>query len=250
MKNKRKLTTVLNSFKSQKIEKQVQKKKQKSHSYRFKPQYSLEDTILLVGEGNFSFSLALAEQLTSGHGMVCTSYDTELIVKEKYPESVEILEALNDYESQVLYGIDATKLDKHAIIRKNRFSKIIFNFPHVGLGIKDQDRNIKANQELILDFLASASTLLQSKRYGDEFEGEIYITLKTGLPYDLWEVKSLAKSCGLITVRSFEFNPNDYPGYEHRRTIGFEEHISARGNAEITKNPPKSFVFSLKPEEE
>ncbi|GAA5993333.1 hypothetical protein JCM10908_001434 [Rhodotorula pacifica] len=42
------------------------------------------------------------------------------------------------------------------------FDRIVFNFPHVGQGITDQARNIRANQTLLLDFYRSAAPLLRS----------------------------------------------------------------------------------------
>jgi 25S rRNA (uracil2634-N3)-methyltransferase len=34
-------------------------------------------------------------------------------------------------------------------------------------------------------------------------------------------------------VRSWEFDPALYPGYAHRRTIGFKDGVSKKGNEEI-----------------
>lgn len=39
--------------------------------------YSSSQRILLVGEGDFSFSLSLAKAFGSGHNMVATSLDTQ-----------------------------------------------------------------------------------------------------------------------------------------------------------------------------
>jgi 25S rRNA (uracil2634-N3)-methyltransferase len=54
--------------------------------------YGTNDKILIVGDGNFSFSLALAKQLGSARNMFCTSYDSEEDLHPKYPESKEILQ--------------------------------------------------------------------------------------------------------------------------------------------------------------
>lgn len=213
-------------------------------TFRYRPTFSLQDTILLVGEGNFSFSLALAEMIHGGFEMHCTTFDSEEIMLQKYPQSQEITSSLLEIGATVHYKVDGTELTKH--LKKKRFSKIIFNFPHVGKGIKDMHRNILANQELIRGFLVSASEHLTSTERGDECNGEIYLSVKTGEPYDSWMLKSLYASAGLVCKRSFEFVPADYPGYEHRRTLGFDERYSATGNEEITKNPPKMFILIRK----
>lgn len=127
-----------------------------------------------------------------------------------------------------------------------------------GLGIKDQDRNVIANQTLILRFFASASEYLTSgdvdynfkKKKGEESEDEgedktregvVMITLKESKPYNLWNVTGLAKNppielpelpgqpstakgkkekkgCAYKVLRSSPFNWEFYPTYSHRKT--------------------------------
>jgi 25S rRNA (uracil2634-N3)-methyltransferase len=107
----------------------------------------------------------------------------------------------------------------------------------VGLGIKDQDRNILANQQLILGFLHSAIPLLKHPL------GEIHITVKSGAPYDDWNIKSLAKSTLFLKCKEqYPFYPSLYPGYEHRRTLGFVEGQSKRENEELKQCKTMVFV--------
>ena len=55
-----------------------------------------DDTILLVGEGNFSFTLALlsAPHHHPPHLILATSYDTEDEVYQKYPDARGIVERI------------------------------------------------------------------------------------------------------------------------------------------------------------
>jgi len=47
----------------------------------------------------------------------------------------------------VLYGIDATKLDKGGKeVRRGGFDRVVFNFPHVGGLTKDVNRQVRYNQ--------------------------------------------------------------------------------------------------------
>lgn len=188
----------------------------------------------------------------------------------------------------------------------------------VGQGITDQDRNIRTNQTLLLDFYLSASHLLRNgtsqvdsastkkKARGRDdsrsptppppvadfvidnddaatttasaqplvFEpgppttrGTVLVTLRTQGPYAQWLPAHLATKPLLLlpsilpatslqkkhvvggpgggvaprvkaqptykTVKSWEFEPSDWNGYEHRRTIGWDDKKSFVGNDDI-----------------
>ncbi|KAJ3212286.1 hypothetical protein HDU67_003915 [Dinochytrium kinnereticum] len=193
------------------------------------------DSILLVGEGNFSFARSLCE-IFGPKSIIATCYDSQDVLQEKYPESIENIKAILEMDGQVLYGIDATELTKHRPLKSKKFSKIVFNFPHAGKGIKDQDRNIRTNQELCASFFHSAMLFLAP-------EGEILMTLRAGEPYDTWGVKGLAKSAGLASKTTTVFNPDDFPGYAHRRTIGFDDRVSADANEDILRSKCSTYVF-------
>lgn len=140
------------------------------------------------------------------------------------------------------------------------FCQLIYS--HIGLGIKDQDRNIIANQKLLNGFFDAAEPLLttaakdeipanksESRQVEESVvpDGEIHVTLKTCTPYNLWGVKSLVKAKGVLAVRgTAPFFPDDFPGYEHRRTLGFKEGLSKGANAEIVSSDPKRYIFVRK----
>ena len=48
------------------------------------------------------------------------------------------------------------------------------------------------------------------------------VTLKSGLPYEEWGIVEIAKLAGYYVHTCTEFAPDNYPGYEHRRTIGWD----------------------------
>ncbi|KAJ1654415.1 hypothetical protein IWQ61_005650 [Dispira simplex] len=208
--------------------------------------YTLNDRILCVGEGNFSFSHALVKVLHTGYHLVATCYDSEQVVTEKYPDAQEHITQIRQRDGTVLYNVDGTKLDKTRALKHRRFTHIIFNFPHVGMGIKDQDRNVRRNQELLLGFFQSALPLLTDPNFysDDNRPGEIHIVTKTHRPYHLWQVRQLAQSSGkLVCQYATRFYPELFPGYEHRRTLGFQEGLSVGDNEEIMKSPPRLYVF-------
>lgn len=148
--------------------------------------YSAHDRILLVGEANFSFMHALLVlfQDTPDEergGLVGTSLDALDTLTEKYGEDcLEHIALCREAGYHVYHKVDAANLSAYKFLRNQRFSKIVFNFPHTGSGIKDKRLNILKQQALIQAFLESASSLL------DPSHGEIHITTKTGDPYDLY----------------------------------------------------------------
>ncbi|OLL25103.1 25S rRNA (uridine-N(3))-methyltransferase [Neolecta irregularis DAH-3] len=196
--------------------KKQQAKTLKSH--RETVPFEKESSILLVGEeGDFSFAASLIDyHHLAPEKVVATSYDSLRDLKEKYPHVQEHISSIEASGAQIIYGIDATNLGTK-ILNDRKFDHIIFNFPHVGLSIKDQDRNIRANQEMLLAFFQSLQTLLSG-------QGTVVISLADTLPYTLWNIKSLARNTGLRLRTSRKFDGSMYPGYAHQCTIGERKH--------------------------
>lgn len=114
--------------------------------------------ILLVGEGDFSFTHSL---YTRHHceNLIATCFDSDTILAEKYPQSTAYIQELEaaargdeTVNIKILCGVDATKLGKGGLgsggkqIRRGGFDRIIFNFPHVGGLTKDVNRQVRHNQ--------------------------------------------------------------------------------------------------------
>lgn len=93
------------------------------------------DTILLLGEANFSYALSLLAEphLMPAHQMLATSYDTEKECYLKYPDGEDNIKALREKGVKVEFRVDAGNLEKCKAVGKGRWSKVIFNFPHAGM---------------------------------------------------------------------------------------------------------------------
>ena len=132
-------------------------------------------SILTVGDGNFSFSVALRTRLDSAEGvegkvlakacpattprilLTATSYDTRQDVVDKYPESMGLLRRLEVASDVcVLHGIDASDLGS-ANMAHSPFDLIIFNFPHTGV------EDFRRHQALLAHFFDTAQGLLKSR---------------------------------------------------------------------------------------
>ena len=100
----------------------------------FKP----SDRILLIGEGDFSFARALIDhpptELDSlpPANITATAYDTEEECYNKYPECLSIVAFLRDQGVEVVFGVDATRLERHRVLKGRNWDRIVWNFPHAG----------------------------------------------------------------------------------------------------------------------
>ncbi|CAI9584282.1 unnamed protein product [Staurois parvus] len=88
-------------------------------------------SILLVGEGNFSYSASLSGFNQGKDLIVATCYETEDAVS-KQPLSSANVEQLRRNGALVYFEVDATKLKEYAFLTNHLYDRIIFNFPHCG----------------------------------------------------------------------------------------------------------------------
>ncbi|KAG2138717.1 uncharacterized protein EDB93DRAFT_1242059 [Suillus bovinus] len=230
------------------------------------------DKILLIGEGNFSFAHALVidPPLSLEHlpplNITATSYDSEEECYDKYPDARSKVDVLLEHGAEVLFGVDGTRLEKCNALKGRLFDRVVFNFPHAGKGITDQDRNILSNQMLILGFLRSVVGCLAAgtiptpnlsrkpKRLADDDDddnanddegidasshsttqrtrGTVLITLRNVPPYTNWDVPRLAKTPPKPASLGTPPNPN----YKllrsfvfHRKTWKGYEHRMTKG---------------------
>ncbi|KAK5083026.1 hypothetical protein LTR05_006908 [Lithohypha guttulata] len=229
--------------------------------------FSKHDRVLLVGEGDFSFTLSLVKNYKVS-AVLATSYDDEDTLKQKYPNinstlnqiakvgkglpvedlrtsdvggdeewagfsSDEVANATEDVsvastksaEVNILHGIDATLLSKahrKVLSQYAPFTKIVFNFPHTGGLSTDVNRQVRANQELLVDFFNSAKPLLAtSSRPAKSRENEDLGVQDEDL--ENFEAKEQEESAALTrgqVVESFKFPWAAYLGYKHARTVG------------------------------
>ncbi|KAI3406244.2 hypothetical protein KGF56_001086 [Candida oxycetoniae] len=248
------------SMKSMKSSKRVkQTTQEKSRGYL---PFDEDDTVLLIGEGDFTFAKSLIVQnFVPAENLIATSYDSRDELIAKYPEVDKTLDELVEADVKVIHNVDATNLVKTLNLtltskqrragktRVDLFSKhgvklnyIMFNFPHTGKGIKDQDRNIRDHQELILEYFKNCDKVFdlvnEAQLINDDFAGyksganinnksdieknsnfgKIILTVFEGEPYNSWGIKILAKSQGYKVMKSGRFDWSMFPEYHHKRT--------------------------------
>jgi 25S rRNA (uracil2634-N3)-methyltransferase len=169
--------------------------------------YNSEERILLLGEGNFSFGVALMAQLGTCRQLVCSTIMSESQVRATYREgglNLDILSCLDNVH--LLFGLDATKLcDTLVGKQKKEFDKIVFHFP---LKLYSCAAYIYANQDFLISVLRSTSAVLAP-------HGQIHITLCNLQPVE-WELRDLVELSSIQCLGSEPFRVDQYPGYEPR----------------------------------
>ncbi|OIV91877.1 hypothetical protein TanjilG_17869 [Lupinus angustifolius] len=160
-------------------------------SEKWKKHYSSNQKILLVGEGDFSFSLSLATAFGTAHNLVATSLDSQENIGKKYSNGISNVRELEERGCLVLYGVDAKEMSNHFFLKTQRL-----------------------NKRLVKGFLSNAKVVLRKEG------GEIHITHKEGDPYNKWDLVKKAEKRGLVLVQVVPFFKDDYPGYDNKRAHG------------------------------
>ena len=188
--------------------------------------------VLIVGDGNFSFSLAYCEKFKN-EDVVATSFDSRHSLIEKYPEAHFILVRL-ERMATVRHEIDGCNLSCDERLENEKFDKIIFNHPHCGV------EDIQRHQMLLSHFFASAKQCLQSS------QSEIQLTLAMDQP-ERWEMHERATKLGLHLKRSNTFHDHEYVGYERKRHQNGKSFHRVLLHGQKLEQSSREFVYTMTP---
>lgn len=221
-----------------------------------------EDADVGVEDPNFKYTFR-----NIGKNLLVTCFDSQEVAMKKYDDLPEILSELLEAGAHVVFGVDATKLystlNDANLVPENRFDRIVFNFPHVGLGITDQIENIEANQSLILGFLVNALPLLrkpgvgrssdvrqlnnadetQNNETGEKINNPMYvgtdrggqaiITVKEGEPYNQWRIPVIVRTLNINQLKS-----------QNEKEVAMERPEGSLGHRFPKLKLDRSFLFS------
>ncbi|BFG25855.1 hypothetical protein CerSpe_121290 [Prunus speciosa] len=175
--------------------------------------YSSAQEILLVGEGDFSFSACLARAFGSAPKIVATSLESQGSLRAKHRSCLSHLSELKRRGCLVLHDVDVYEIDLHPALQWRKFDVIIFNFPHAGHFPWLRERNlqlIQMHKNLLKAFFKNARGMLMEG-------GEVHVATRDDYPYNRWNVEELAEEAGLVLMEKVWFKKSDYPGYQNKR---------------------------------
>ncbi|XP_072302254.1 ferredoxin-fold anticodon-binding domain-containing protein 1 [Eucyclogobius newberryi] len=169
-------------------------------------------SVLLVGEGNFSFSASLCQSFGSDSSVIatCPQREDEALRHEGSANNIHII---REAGGTVLFDIDCTKLAECMSLKDHLFDLVIFNFPHCG-----RKSGVKKNRELLKNFFLSCVQVLSE-------DGEIHVSLcngQGGTPADQpkrewhnsWQVAAMAAEAQLVLSDVQPFESEDYQSYK------------------------------------
>ena len=196
-------------------------------------------TVLTVGDGDFSFSLSIAEHIEATLGrqecsrLTATSHESKHSVLKTYHFAApKTLQRLQNLGVRVLHDVDATDLASEKRLRNPntqiegqsgymryssscaepqpqcsttsplQYDRVIWNFPCVSIdaGADGQTSELEHNQQLLRLFFQNVLPLLRPKT------GEVHVTHKTVEPFSWWGIKALAAESGFYCAYTIVFD--------------------------------------------
>ena len=189
-------------------------------------------SILLCGEGDFSFARALTmsagKELDDGIRVTATSFEPVEDIAKQWGGSENIRDLHDTPGVELLHGIDATMLD--TTFKGRTWDRICFMFPHIaGKG------RISLNRELLAGFFRAAETVLApggavevalvAGQGGTAADGDVRRDYG-----NTWQPATQAAEGGLVLVNTAPFDASAWSerGYVSRghwrsRTLGRPE---------------------------
>ena len=184
---------------------------------------------LVLGDGNFSFSVALVTVANGdGGNLVCTGLEKKVDEQTK-----ELVNLLIDAGAKVAHGVDVSRRldDDHlaALFESNssstkmsttkKMDRVYFNFPDAGFGAMASLAPTRIANEKLLEYIFERS----SEHL--KVKGELRVTCfddahAAALPTEACEKLAFVKEKERFRLKAkVPFVWREYPGYEYKKTI-------------------------------
>lgn len=132
--------------------------------------------ILTIGDGDFTYSLAIARILhKQATSVIATSYESKESLVKVYPGIKKTIADLEALGVTIGFKVDATRIKETLpSIKDKQFDRIVWNFPcsAIAKGQDGQNEEMEYNKGLVRDFVSNARPLLKE-------QGQIHLNHKT-----------------------------------------------------------------------
>ena len=158
--------------------------------------------ILTVGDGDLSFSLALKRAYPKISVTASTLVETPAELLRTYSNTAAIMKEFCDFwNEEILYSVDATRLDDSMTLQTQKYDIVMFNHPHLGdatLHISEK-HHAQRHHVLLCHYFHSAKGILTEN-------GRIHVCLCGSQP-TTWNVMGAASRNGLRSVSQVGTTP-------------------------------------------
>ncbi|CAI5447523.1 unnamed protein product [Caenorhabditis angaria] len=179
--------------------------------------------VLILGDGNLSFSLSIALSRPLSH-FTCTVFDSREMFLEKYGAFETLDELSNLHNVELVFAVDATKLETNSMLGGG-FDEIIMNFPHPG-----GKTNLKKSRILLSGIFRSLRKIMSPEarfrlslaigQSGLDFTSNIEMETLPLHKKDSWQAIYLGAEEGFTLEKLEEFDPDLYASY---KSAGYKE---------------------------
>ena len=157
--------------------------------------------VLIVGDGDLSYSLALQRAFGSVIELTATVLPSAQELVATYANAAANAAELEGCGAAVRYGVDATALTSAELptggAASGLYDDVVFNYPHLGdSGLADEAAHARRHSVLIAHFLHEAAALLRPG-------GRAHLTL-SGKQRTTWSVEAAAVRHGLTLAQARE----------------------------------------------
>ena len=197
----------------------------KGTNCREPPNYLDFESVLLLGEGDFTFAASLAaraarssppngggSEVLPPHRIFATTLQAEAEVLASHPtHSTQALTQLRSVGANVHYNIDARTIDESAL-QDSYVECVVWNLPFAADNLTKSD----PNQQLMRGFFASLIRCVQRWRHLPCVMPRLFITVGINQFAD-WGLLSVANDCFLTLEAVHKFDPTQHGAYASRR---------------------------------